>query len=369
MTPPRILPLRRRRRGAPASVLLAASGVLAAGLAGCDVPTALPRFDTVWESVLVRDSVSTADLLPDEVQVDPRGGFVVDSFTTASEVRLEDVCEFCTCFEGPIPELDIEPYDWHFQLPSRLLEAEVSEGTARVVLHNEAGFDVLDDGQGNRGFLKIAFVDTRNGGVLDSVRVSRPFPDGDSLDVQFDLAGLTLGSSLVARVSGRTPGSGCDSVDLTLESGFRAEVRLLGVRAPAVQVVLSDADLDLPGRDVDLPEAVGERLRPGEAEVRLDVQADVRLPVDTETELSVAPRADQLFTGEAALYTPLVLPSGTEETHVVRKIYLLDVARLHDADRLFLDTRSRILGNRIVTLHGNESVRYALTLHAEVPIR
>ncbi|HSR41884.1 MAG TPA: hypothetical protein VLL48_06925, partial [Longimicrobiales bacterium] len=339
------------------------------GLAGCDIPTELPRFETVWETVLLRDSVSTAELLPEDVRLHPDGGFVVDSFTASEEVRLEDVCEFCTCFEGPIPALDIAPWDWRFQLPSRLLEAEVTEGTARVVLHNEAGFDVLDDGEGGRGFIEIAFVDTRTESTLDSARIAGPFPDGDSVTVDFDLAGLRLGSSLVARVSGRTPGTGCDSVDLTVESGFRTDVRLLDVRAPSVLVVLADADLDVAGREVDLPEAVADRLRPGEARVWLEVRADTRLPVATELELSVASRPDRLFTGEAALFTPLVLPEGVDRVARIRKTYLVDVGRLQGATTVYLDARNRILGDRVVTLDGIESVAYSLTLHAELPTR
>lgn len=338
-------------------------------LGACDIPTEAPRFDTVWEAVLLRDSVSTESLLPETVRLHPGGGFVVDSFATSSEVRLEDVCEFCTCFDGPIPELDIAPYDWRFQLPSRLVEADVTRGTARVVLHNQAGFDVLDDGEGGRGFIRIAFVDTRTGSTLDSVRVEQPFPDGDSLTVEFDLAGLRLGSALVARVSGRTPGTGCDSVDLTLDSGLRTDVTLLNVQAPGVTVVLSDADLETRRREVELPAAVADRLRPGEAELRLDVHTRTRLPVDAELELSVASRTELLFGAEAALFTPLILPRAVDETLDVRRTFLLDVGRIQGSERIVLDSRSRILGNRIVTLGGTESVTYVLTLHAELPSR
>jgi hypothetical protein len=238
-----------------------------------------------------------------------------------------------------------------------------------VVLHNDAGFDVLDDGQGNLGFLQIDFVDTRRGVALDSVRVSRSFPDGDSLTVEFDLGGLTLATSLVARVSGRTPGSGCDSVDIATDGSFRADVRLLDVRTSSVLVVLSDVDLELPGRDVEIPDALAERLRPGDAEVSLEVRVDARLPVESELLISAASRPDRLFTGEAALYTPLLLPASPDQVVTLHQLYVVDVTSLENADQLFLDTRNRILGNRIVTLHGEESVSYSLTLHATIPSR
>jgi len=340
-----------------------------AAMTGCDIPTELPRFDTVWEAVLLRDSVSTLELLPDGVSVHPDGGFAVDSFVTTTEVQIEDVCEFCTCFEGPIPALDIQPYDWPFQLPSRVLEAEVSEGIARVVLHNEAGFDVLDDGAGNVGHLKIDFFDTRSRTVLDSVRISQPFPDGDSLTVQFDLGGLTVASSLVARVSGRIPGSGCDTIDLSTDGGFRADVRLLGVRTPSVVVLLSNADLNVAGRNVDLPDALVDRLRPGDADVVLEVQVEARLPVETELLISAASHPDLLFTEDAALYTPLVLPASDGDAVTLREAYVLDVARIQGADQIFIDSRNRIIGNAVVELDGGESVSYQITLHGRIPSR
>jgi hypothetical protein len=348
---------------------LVVSGLL---VSACDLPTDLPRFDTRWETVLLRDSVATGELLPDNVRLHPDGGFVVDSFSVVSEIRLQDVCELCTCFEGPIPALEITPYDWRFQLPPRVLEVPVERGTAEVTLHNETGFDVLDDGEGNRGWLDIQLVDTRSEDALDSVRIDTSLPHGDSTSVTFDLEDVVLGSQLVARVSGRTPGSGCDTVDLDLESGFRTEVRLRDLRAPSVRVVISDADLAVPPRTVELPEAVADRLRPGEAEVGLEVEVEPRLPVSSELTLSVARDAPLLFTDSAALYTPLVLPAATPgagEAPVIRKTFLLDLEGLEAAERLIVDTRSRILDNRIVTLEGGESVRYLVRVLAELPVR
>ena len=338
-------------------------------VAGCDIPTELPTYDTLWEAVLLRDSVSTLQLLPDGVSVHPQGGFAVDSFATTTEVEIEDVCEFCTCFEGPIPALDIQPYDWPFRLPSRVLEADVSEGMARVVLHNDAGFDVLDDGAGNIGHLRIDFFDTRSRSVLDSVRISRPLPDGDSVTVEFDLTGLTVSSSLVARVSGRTPGSGCDVVDLSTEGGFRADVRILGVRTESVIVVLADSDLDVEGRTVELPRAVVDRLRPGEAEVTLEVRVEARLPVETEMLISAASHPSLLFSRDAALYAPLVLPAAAGDGVSVRESYVLDVSAIQGAEQLFIDTRNQILGDPIVTLDGDESVSYSVLLNARIPSR
>jgi hypothetical protein len=176
-------------------------------------------------------------------------------------------------------------------------------------------------------------------------------------------------SSLVARVSGRTPGSGCDTIDLSTDGGFRADVRLLGVRTPSVVVILSSADLDVAGRNVDLPDVLVDRLRPGEADVVLEVEVKGRLPVETEMLISAASHPDLLFTEEAALYTPLVLPASEVEEVIVHETYVLDVSRIHGADQIFLDSRNRILGNAIVELDGEESASYEVTLHGRIPSR
>ena len=336
----------------------------------CNIPTELPRFDSVWEIVLLRDSISTAAILPDNVRLGDAGGFIVESFVTTSEVRLGDVCEFCTCFQGPIPALDILPYDWRLRLPARLIEAQVATGGARLVLHNSAGFDVGDDGDGNLGFLRIELVDTRTETVLQQRTIVGSFPHGDSVEVSFDLGGLTLASSLVARVSGKTPGSGCDAVNLTTENGFRADVYLEGITAPTVLAIIVDADLAIPQRQLDLPREIAERLRPGDALLSLEVTVDARLPVSTEFGLSVASDPLDLFRRGAALYTPLVIPAVPGPAPVsLKKTYLVDVAPLEGVERLFVATSNRILGSPLIRLKGGESIRYSIRLHAEIPTR
>jgi len=333
----------------------------------CDIPTQVPSFTTEWQTILLSDSVSTGELLPDNVRLAEGGGFVVDSYESSNDVRLGEVCEFCTCFQGPIPELEFLPYDWRFKLPPRLLEASVERGVAHLKVTNDAGFDVLDDGEGNLGFLIIELVDLRTNSVVRSQLVQQSFPQGDSLEISFDLGGLTLGSSMVARVSGRTPGTECE-VELTAESGFKVKATLEDLVAPAVRAVLVDSDLFIPPRDFDLPSEVASRLRPGDASVFLDVDISAALPVGTEFELSVAADPTELFTEHAALYTPIVVPATSEEL-TLRKTFVVDVTTLASAERLYVSTRNRILDSPIVTLKGGESVRYRITLRAEIPTR
>jgi hypothetical protein len=138
--------------------------------------------------------------------------------------------------------------------------------------------------------------------------------------------------------------------------------------APSVRAVLLDSDLFIPPRDFDLPGEVASRLRPGEASVFLDVDIAAALPVGTEFELSVAADPTELFTERAALYTPIVVPAASAEL-TLRKTFVVDVATLSVAERLFVSTRNRILDSPVVTLRGGESIRYRIALRAEIPTR
>lgn len=345
------------------------TALLLVAAAGCDIPTSLPRWTTEWELLAVDQRISAADLLPASVRADARG-FVIDSFGTVARVRLGDVCELCTCFDGPIPELTLAPHDWAVRLPPGLTEAQLRTGKARLVLVNQIGFDLLDDGRGGAGWLEVALVDRYADSVIERRRVTGTYPPGDSLTLEFDLVGRRLHSGLVARVSGLTPGSGACSVDLTEESGFTARVELRDVIATSVDVVVGDAALALAPRSVALPSALARRLRPGDARVALDVEVESRVPTSAELDLSVASAADALFTGSAALHTPLLLPgpSGAGAADA-RGLYLLELESIPEADRLHFAARTRITGSRVVRLRGEEWLEYRLRVRAEIPTR
>ena len=339
------------------------------GGAACDIPTELPRWQTGWTFVALDDTVATQDFLPEGVR-EVGSFFVVDSLVSEETVRLGDVCEFCTCFSGPIPSVDLDPFDWALPLPGGLTEASLSSGTAEVVLYNEVAFDLLDDGMGNRGVLTVDLFDLRSNVVLDSVRLSEPFPPDDSLRLSFDLRGLELHRNVVARVGGTTPGSGCDDIVLTPEMGIRADVAIRDVRASSVRVVVSDGDVSLQGEQFSIPEFVANRLRPGDARLVLEVEVISSIAITLDLLLSAASRPEDLFTERAALFTPMSIDPGSRAAPTeVAKLFLLDVASVEGAERLHFASRNRVVGDRRVEVAGGEQVRYRATLRAELPNR
>lgn len=347
--------------------LLAAALLL--GGTGCDIPTSLPSWTTSWEMVAVDQKITTADLLPAAVRADARG-FVIDSFSATASIRMGEVCELCTCFDGPIPGLEISPHDWQVRLPPGLAEAQMTSGRARVVLENEIGFDLLDDGQGNPGWIDLVLFDRYSDTEIERRHITGSYPAGDTLAIEFDLSGLRLSPGLVVRVSGHTPGSGGCTVKLTENSGFTARVELRDVVASSVDVLVSDAMLGLAPHSIDLPAELARRLRPGDARIALDVQVTSRVPTSAEIDLSVAPAAATLFTRDASLHTPLVLPRPTGTTAADAKgLYLLELDGVPEADKLTFAARSHITGSNVVRLKGDESLEYELRVRAEVPSR
>jgi hypothetical protein len=343
-------------------------GALVLALA-CDLPLGLPRFTTEWVVPAAGDSLGLSDLLPSGFRVTPEG-FVLDSLVSNQTVRLGDVCELCTCFSGPIPPVDLTPQSWRVPVPGGLSKAVLERGSARILIRNHAGFDLLDDGEGGRGFVLIRLTDLLTRSVLDSVSVSQPFPPDDSLSLHIDLAGLELTPFMVAELTGRTPGSGCDDVSLDPDVGIEAVVRLENVLAESVEAVLSDAAVALSGRTVSLPSALADRLRPGEADLVVEVETSTSIPVDVEVLLSVAGTEEDLFTENAALLTPLLIKGGSPDApSSFRRLFVVNTASLEGADHVLVRTRSRIIGDRRVVFRGQEAFSYKVTLRAEIPVR
>lgn len=352
------------------SARLAATIALLTGpLAGCDIPTSIPAFDTEWEVLLARETVAVESLLPAELTVDA-SGFALASFVRADSVRLDEVCELCTCFDGPIPELELEPQDYALGLPPRLVETPLANGSVTLSLTNGLGFDLLDDGAGGRGDLTAQLIDRRTRDTLISRSWSAGFPPGGTIALDFPLEGVLLTSSLVFRVSGSTPGSRCEDLSLDPSDGLDVEVELRDLRAPTATILLVESDLAPPLQRARLPEVVADRLRPDDSDlvVRLDVSSTLALPVDLD--LSVAASEAELFGGGAALTTPVRIAPGTpgEPTALLRD-YVVDPSRLEGRDSLVVSGRTSLAGGRLVTVRGDETITWDVRLLATVPTR
>lgn len=338
-------------------------------MTACDIPTSIPVWETEWELVVARDSVSVRDLLPEEVTF-AEDGFRVASFVRSDSVRLDEVCELCTCFDGPIPELELETQDYELGLPARLVEAPLSKGTAVLEITNGLGFDLLDDGRGNRGFIRTDLVDRRTGDTLVTRVFGDGFPDAATIALDFPLDGVLLNGSLVARVSGFTPGSSCESLSLDPADGLDVRVEIRDVLAPSATIVLNEADLAPDLQRASLPTALTDRLRPGEADLVLALGVRSALPLPVDLDLSVAASSSELFEPGAALTTPVRIGAG-DPANVLpfARDFLVDPARLQGRDSLIVSGRTTLPGGNLITVTGPESITWDVRLRARVPSR
>jgi len=353
--------MRPMRLALPLVLLLAGSG--------CDLPTAVPAWDTEWELLLARDSVPVRDVVPPEVELVP-DGFRVSRFVTRDSVRLEEVCELCTCFDGPIPQLTLEPQDYRFDLPNRLLEAPLSSGTAVLELTNGLGFDLLDDGFGNLGFVRADLVDQRTGDTLVTRVYGDAFPDQATVALTFPLDGVLLSRSIVARVTGITPGSQCDDLSLDPTDGLDVRVELRDIEAPSARILLNEADLAPPVRRAALPDFIASRLRPDASDIVVALTASSSLGLPVDLELSMAGASEDLYRAAAALTTPVrIAPGAPDDPTELRREYIVDPAVLQGRDSVVVAGRTSLSQGRSVIVRGPEVLTYEVRLRARVPSR
>ena len=81
--------------------LAVSSAVLVLALAGCDIPTEVPRWDTRWVIPAERTAFSVADLLPEGVTLAPGGGsFDVPLEGITLSESLAGMCPECAPLDG-----------------------------------------------------------------------------------------------------------------------------------------------------------------------------------------------------------------------------------------------------------------------------
>jgi len=200
--------------------------------------------------------------------------------------------------ETPLPEFD----EFH----SMTLE----EGRLTVVLANRLPVDVED--------VTATLVEDETWTEILSVPIPR-VGTGQADSAAIDLAGVTLTSGLLVRVSGGSPGSGGEAVYVDVSCGLEVEVGLSDLRA-------SRATAELPATDVTLDETVdipdGTILV--EAEVAagaLDLNIENDLPVRLTGLLTVAEFADP--SGEPLTLGIDLPPAGDASAHVELAGYTL----------------------------------------------
>lgn len=122
---------------------------------GCDLPTSVPTWSTVWEVPARTASLDVGALLPDGVTVDAsRTAFLFSGSRIEFHESLGGACGYaCAAAQGatvPKPEFTSSFQATTF-LPARIDSAQLEGGRINVRITNGLGFDPLRPGAAQRG--------------------------------------------------------------------------------------------------------------------------------------------------------------------------------------------------------------------------
>jgi len=246
--------LHRRSPSALAAALLFA-------VAGCDLPTAAPRWTTTWALPADSTEVSVADLLPDNVtvvDVGPEKAFEATFGTVPLVKTLGSVCGACYSLEGQrVPKPDFTIVDSSTaDLPVDVFALDIVGGAVDYTLTNRFSFDPLNPAAGAHGWLRVVI---RSGQTI----LARDSVPGDALTLPYGVPRthtVTLGGTPAApvRIDGpitvvvtlASPMG--DSVTVHTAEEISVDVTPRAVRASRLTVNVTDRDLPPHSDVIDL---------------------------------------------------------------------------------------------------------------------
>ena len=154
---------------------------------GCEVPTALPIWNTVWQVPADSSEVTVASLLPASVGVvDVGAGVKAFSFSlpaASASTTLGETCYACAAANGtrqPKPAFTLAE-STTVAMPTDVITADIVGGRIDYALTSGFGFDPLNPGAGARGWVRIRIS-------AGSTLIARDSIDGASLTLPTGVA-------------------------------------------------------------------------------------------------------------------------------------------------------------------------------------
>jgi hypothetical protein len=217
-------------------------------LAGCDIPTELPKWNPTFAVPLEGTSFSVAQLLPSSIAL--AGGNPQFALSVAPVNAVFTLAQLCSACAGAVGQSLPKPAfvgtaRVPVPLPADVDEASVSSGNVAFTVRNGFSFDPLRPSASARGTLTIN-VRRANGALLGSRSISgidRALSPGSTLSDEVSFAGIA--DSLIVEVvldspaGDATPFNAADALTITV--------------APTA-VILSSARLLIAGRQISAPQ-------------------------------------------------------------------------------------------------------------------
>jgi len=221
------------------------------GLAACDVPTGLPKYDMVWNVPSQSTTIAVNNFLPTGVSLTPDStAFQVSTTPTTSVITrtLGQDCPACAASDGLI--IPKPAYTGGgtatVTLPAGVSSATLVRDTLAVTLKNNLNFDPLRPSVvagSAKGTMKIAV--TGGATTLGSTTIdgaATAFPSGSTLNVLIPLTGVITGTSGMVITTTLTSPLG----DPVLIHASQTTV----VTAATALFFVSDAKVDLTNQNV-----------------------------------------------------------------------------------------------------------------------
>lgn len=235
-----------------------------ATLAGCDIPTDLPRIETRWIVPAEETRFGVAQLLPAMVSVSSDSSAFLVEFDPASFSRtLGEVCGLaCTAADGltvPKPPF-LGVVESQIDFPPEVFAISVVDGEVTLEITNRFGFDPIRPAAGAFGSMTLRVTDDADGDVLSELVVSgadTTFADGTTQTRTLTLAPIDVNGSLVASVVLDSPAGDPVTIDASAELSVVATPGLIRVASVAVDVsnepvAFDPRDLNVGDIDQDL---------------------------------------------------------------------------------------------------------------------
>ena len=291
------------KRFRPAGLLL-----LMAGVAACDIPTGLPRWETTWITPSEETTVHVAELLPADLAVNgDTTAFVLAIDPVNESWSLSDFCALCPPVTAVAPKPAFTAtVSTTVPLGAAVQSVDVQSGRIDIVLTNGFDFDPLRPGAASdSGSITIELTSgttTVASAALDGRTVS--FAPGATRTLQLNFAPSTIAGDLGVDLTIDSPAGDVttlnpnDALTMSLSSpGILVSEATISVAGQTIEGI--DTELDL--SDIDL-----ESVKDG------TIFLDIDNPFGVSGSLSITIDPD----GGAPIVKSVALPAGNASAQV-----------------------------------------------------
>lgn len=225
-------------------------------LAGCDLPTDPPEFDTRWIVPADETRFGVGELLPGDVTLTPdSSAFLVDFDPISFSQALAGLCPACVVADGltvPKPAF-AGAFSSTLSMPPEVVSMEVVGGQVQVQLFNGFNFDPIRPAAGAFGTIELTITDESDGDVVGTVVVDgqdQAFPPGTTLTSVVELEAATVEGDIGATVAITSPTGDPVTVDSSLS--IDVTVTPLDVLVGSVEIDVANENVNLDPVDLDV---------------------------------------------------------------------------------------------------------------------